>query len=150
MRRSAFNKLTSGYHPLTRRTFLGRGMAALGTLALDTLIRPAHAAASDLAPLPHHPPRARRVIFLYMSGGPSQFETFDYKPALASRHGAPMPESVTQGQPVAQLQGRPLNILGPRYPFRRAGRSGQEMTTLLPSLARVADDLCIVRSMQTD
>ncbi len=136
------------FHPLARRTFLGRGLAGLGSLALTSLA--GRATDTGVPPLPHHAPSARRVIFLYMSGGPSQLETFDHKPELIRRHGQPMPASFTEGQPVAQLQGQELNIMGPRYPFRRVGRSGQEMTTLFPHMARIADDLCIVRSMQTD
>jgi len=143
-----------GFHPLTRRAFLGQGMAALGSVALATLSSKSPSAAAEFttgaATLPHHLPRVRRVIFLYMSGGPSQFETFDPKPALARRDGEPMPESVTRGQPIAQLQGKELKILGPRYPFRRVGQSGVEMTKLLPHTAQIADDICLIRSMQTD
>jgi hypothetical protein len=136
---------------LQRRAFLGRGLGALGALALATPRSQAFATQDALYPRPpHHPARAKRVIFLYMSGGPSQLETFDDKPLLRRRHGEPMPGSVTQGQPIAQLQNRELRILGPRYPFARFGQSGQQLTTLLPHLASVADDLCIVRSMQTD
>ncbi|MBI3879118.1 MAG: DUF1501 domain-containing protein [Verrucomicrobia bacterium] len=143
----------TGFDPIARRAFFGRGAAALGSLALGSLggsARAEFATTAGEVRLPHHAPRAKRVIFLYMSGGPSQFETFDHKPELARRNGQPMPESVTQGQPVAQLQGKPLNIFGPRYPFRRVGQCGAEMTTLLPHLAGVADEMCIVRSMQTD
>jgi hypothetical protein len=134
---------------LNRRAFLGRGMAALGAVAM-------HDFGLDAAPTdriasarsPQFPPRAKRVIFLYMAGGPSQFETFDDKPELGRRHGQPMPLSVTKAQPLAQLQGHELRILGPRYRFARFGKSGQQMTTLLPHLGRVADELCIIRSMQ--
>jgi hypothetical protein len=98
----------------------------------------------------HHAPRAKRVIWLYMGGGPSQYETFDYKPELARMGGKPMPESVTAGQPIAQLQGQPLACLAPLFPFRRWGRSGQEITSLFPAIGSIADEIAIVRSMQTE
>src|ERR1051325_4413769 len=137
------------FSPVTRRTFLGGGMAALGSVAFAAMCAPSPAA-PGFPPLPHFVPRARRVIFLYMAGVPSQLETLDHKPALVRRDRDPMPESITQGQPVAQLQGERLRIMGPRHPFRRCGQSGQELSTLLPNLAHVADDLCIIRSMRTD
>src|SRR5215204_6368904 len=97
--------------PLARRTFLSSGGVSLGAMALSSLLnRSLPAATSDIRsrgviqPL-HHPAKIKRVIWLYMSGGPSHLETFDYKPELARRSGEPMPESVTKGQPIAQLQG---------------------------------------------
>jgi hypothetical protein len=98
----------------------------------------------------HLPVRARRVIFLCMAGGPSHLETFDHKPKLAEMSGQPMPESYTKGQPIAQLQGKKLTCLAPQHPFRKFGRSGQEMSALFPYLGGVADDLCIIRSMVTE
>jgi hypothetical protein len=98
----------------------------------------------------HFPPRARRVIFLCMAGGPSQFETFDNKPLLAKMHGEPLPASYSEGQPIAQLQGQKLNCYGPQFPFKRWGKSGQEISVLFPHLGAVADELCIIRSMQTE
>ncbi len=85
-----------------------------------------------------------------MSGGPSQFETFDYKPRLAAMDGQAMPESITQGQPIAQLQGQKLKCLAPQTKFQKYGQSGQEVSDFLPWTAKVADDLAIIRSMTTD
>ena len=85
-----------------------------------------------------------------MAGGPSHLETFDFKPKLAEMDGQPMPESFTAGQPIAQLQGQQLKCLGPQFKFRRHGESGQEISDILPKLAEMADDLCIIRSMHTD
>jgi hypothetical protein len=90
------------------------------------------------------------VIFLYMSGGPSHLETFDYKPALARLHGQPMPESFTKGQPIAQLQGQELKVQGPMTKFKQQGKSGQWISDFLPYHARLADDICIIRSMVTE
>jgi hypothetical protein len=97
----------------------------------------------------HHAPKAKRVIFLYMSGGPSHLETFDYKPRLASMDGQPMPGSFTAGQPIAQLQGQELKVLGPQFKFQRCGQSGQEIADILPYTQKLADEICIVRSMHT-
>ena len=99
----------------------------------------------------HHPPKIKRVIFLYMSGGPSHLETFDYKPELARRDGQPMPESFTKGQPIAQLQGAAAQVPGAAVRLSpgtasRARRSAR----LLPHIAGIADDICIVRSMVTE
>jgi len=131
---------------MLRRTFLGRGMAGLGAVALRSLLRAETASRGAVNPL-HHEPRAKRVIFLYQAGGPSHLETFDYKPGLKAMHGKPMPESFTRGQQIAQLQGRPLVCFGPQFEFARCGKSGQEITTLFPHISGIADQVCIVRSM---
>jgi hypothetical protein len=145
---------------LTRRAFLGRSAFGLGSLALSGLLgrglsaadagaaaRPrAHGAVDPL----HYPPRAKRVIWLGMMGGPSHLETFDSKPKLGVLNGQPMPESFTKGQPIAQLQGQALKILGPQYAFARHGRSQQEICELLPHTAGIADEICIIRSMTTE
>jgi hypothetical protein len=95
-------------------------------------------------------PKAKRVIQLYQAGGPSHLELFDYKPRLLEMHGQPMPDSFTKGQPIAQLQDQKLKCFGPQHEFRRYGRSGQEISVLLPEIGGIADDICIVRSMQTE
>jgi hypothetical protein len=99
---------------------------------------------------PDLPVKAKRVIFLCMAGGPSHLETFDPKPTLAKLDGQPMPESFTQGQPIAQLQGQELKCLGPQTKFNKYGQSGQEISDFLPWTAKVADEIAIVRSMITD
>ncbi len=94
--------------------------------------------------------RAKRVIHLCMAGGMSHLESFDHKPELRRMHGQPMPESFTKGQPIAQLQGKRLTCLAPQFGFARHGDSGQEISDAFPFMARIADDICIVRSMQTE
>jgi hypothetical protein len=131
-----------------RRVFLGRTALGMGGVALSSLLTPRLRA--NPAQSPHFAPRAKRVIFLYMAGGPSQLETFDYKPKLRAMDGQPMPESYTKGQPIAQLQGQELKALGPQFPFRKHGKSGQEIADILPYTAKLADDICIIRSMHTD
>jgi hypothetical protein len=85
-----------------------------------------------------------------MSGGPSQFETFDYKPEMERLDGQPMPESFTKGQPIAQLQGKELKVQGPMTKFQQYGESGQWVSDFLPWQSRLADDICVIRSMQTE
>jgi hypothetical protein len=143
-----------------RRAFLGRAAGGLGSVALASLLNPSLLGDQPLrrtTPLPQgtggfptQAPKVRRVIFLYMSGGPSHLETFDNKPQLGKLHGQPMPDSVTAGQPIAQLQGQKLVCQAPMFPFRRWGRSGQEITELFPYIGSVADEICILRSMHTD
>jgi len=135
---------------LSRRSFLS---STLGSIALNALLQQDASAADkaqSLAGLPHHTPKAKRVIFLYMSGGPSHLETFDWKPKLAEIDGKPMPESFTKGQPIAQLQGKELKAQGALTKFKQYGKNGQWISDFLPYHAKMADDICIVKSMLTD
>src|SRR6266566_4638476 len=143
---------------IRRRTFLGRGAAGLGLVALNSLLNPRLLAATTpeagrwrgvVQPL-HHAAKAKRVIFLYQAGGPSHLETFDYKPKLAEMNKKQMPESFTKGQQIAQLQGKPLICFGPQYRFEKFGKSGQEISELFPHSGSVADQVCIIRSMFTE
>jgi hypothetical protein len=134
---------------ISRRAFLSRGGMGLGSLALTSLLDGGDGVNGWVSPT-HVVPRAKRVIYLCMAGGPSHLESFDYKPELARRDGQPMPASFTSGQPIAQLQGQPLQILGPRFPFAKYGSSGQEISSQFPHIAGIADRICIVRSMQTE
>ena len=135
----------------TRRAFLGRASMGLGSFALASLMKPDLLAVSPgTTGFPTGPAKVKRIIFLCMAGGPAHLELLDYKPELAKRHGEPMPESFTKGQQIAQLQGKELRILGPQHPFHHYGQSGQHMTSLLPNIGSIADDICVVRSMQTE
>jgi hypothetical protein len=129
---------------ITRRAFLGKSFAGLGSLALTAWARPQ--SQGVVSPL-HHAAKAKRVIFLYQAGGPSHLEMFDYKPQLAKMHGQPMPESFTKGQQIAQLQNQKLTCYGPQLKFQKFGQSGQEICELFPHIGSVADDVCIIRSM---
>ncbi len=143
----------------TRRAFLGRVSQGVGAVALASLLdksaAPLSAASAPtgargvIYPLPL-PQIAKRVIWLTMAGGPSQFETFDPKPKLAAMHGEAMPESLTQGQQLAQLQGQKLVCFAPQFPFEKFGKNQTEICSLFPHLGSVIDDLCLVRSMTTD
>lgn len=140
---------------VNRRTFLKQSGVALGSTALASLLQQDAFGNSALEqgagdPQPHHQPKVKRVIFLYMSGGPSHLETFDNKPMLKELDGNPMPESYTKGQPIAQLQGQELKCLGPQTKFSKYGQNGQEISDFLPWHAKMADDICIIRSMVTE
>ena len=143
---------------LLRRTFLRRGGFGVGSLALASLMQ-SDATADAQSPVPtpgssqnvqHHAPRIKRVIWLTMAGGPSHLETFDYKPELAKRDGQLMPESMTKGQQIAQLQGQPLKCFAPQTKFAKFGKSGTEICELFPRIGSVVDDICFIRSMTTD
>ena len=139
---------------LNRRTFLANGGIGLGATSLLSLLNSDISAResgnSGLSKFPSRQAKVKRVIFLCMAGGPSHLETFDYRPKLAEMDGQPMPVSFTQGQPIAQLQGKTLKCQGPMTKFRRYGQSGQMISDFLPWHGKMADDICIVRSMVTE
>ncbi len=141
------------YSPFTRRAFLGRSAQGVGTVALASLLAGGKLSAAPargvIQPLPL-PQRAKRVIWLTMAGGPSQLETFDPKPKLAAMHGQPMPESLTKGQQLAQLQGQELLCHAPQFKFQKFGRGGVEISELFPHIGSIVDDICLIRSMTTD
>jgi hypothetical protein len=138
----------------SRRTFLKQSFAGLGGLALSSVMSRA-ASASSMPFLMqqggvHFPAKAKRVIHLCMAGGPSQFESFDPKPALDALHDQPFPESYTAGQQLAQLQGRELIARGSFTKFKKYGQSGLEVSDLFPHIGSIADEICVVRSMVTE
>jgi hypothetical protein len=141
--------------PVHRRSFLGRAAQGVGAVALASLLEPSLLRAQVRPPGGDSPalclPRkAKRVIWLTMAGGPSQFETFDPKPGLARLDGRPMPESFTRGQQLAQLQGQPLVCLAPMFRFRAYGRNSTEISELFPHIGSVIDEICLIRSMTTE
>ncbi len=143
---------------LTRRTLLSNAGRGVGALALSSLLNPAMLSKAigeqeksrGILPGFHHPPKAKRVIWLTMAGGPSHLETFDPKPVLAAQHDKPMPESLTKGQQLAQLQGAQLKCFGPQWGFKKFGKSGAEICELFPYIGSVIDDIAIVRSVTTE
>jgi hypothetical protein len=141
------------HNALARRAFLGRSAQGVGAAALAALAAPQAASAAplrgvlDQLPIPQ---RAQRVIWLTMAGGPSHLETFDHKPKLAEMHGQPMPESMTKGQQLAQLQGQKLVCFGPQHPFQPMGPNGTHICELFPHIGSVLGDICLVRSLTTD
>jgi len=145
---------------ITRRYFLGQGVGlSLGAMALAQLTGHAFAETGDqrrnavggLAALPHFAPKAKRVIFLTQSGGPSQLELFDEKPGLMKWAGIELPDSVRQGQRVTTMTANQKQLVMPaRVKFERCGKSGATIGEWLPHLREVADDLCFIKSMHTD
>jgi len=139
------------HRALARRAFLGRSAQGVGAVALAALATPTPAAAlRGILERPPLPQRAKRVIWLAMAGGPSQLETFDPKPKLGTLHGQPMPESLTKGQQLAQLQGQKLVCFGPQHPFSKMGPAGTEICSLFPQIGSVLGDICLIRSMTTE
>ena len=153
---------TSAHEHWSRRTFLRR--TGLGSIALGSLLatEPSSAASTQrprdgsetgtqgILREPHFPPRVKRVIHLCMAGGPSHLETFDYKPVLAEMHGKAMPESITAGQPIAQLQGQALTVMGPQHGFKPCGQSGLLISEVFPHISELADQMCVIKSMHTE
>jgi hypothetical protein len=158
-------------HPLhehalyeTRRFFFGRMAAGIGTAALSSLLNPrllagdaAPAAAEELAtlgtlPKLHHAPKARRVIWLFMADGPSQLDLWDYKPKLAEFFDKDLPDSVRMGQRITTMtsgQAR-LPVAPSKFAFSQHGQNGTWVSELLPNLAGVVDDLCLIKTMNTE
>jgi hypothetical protein len=140
---------------LTRRHFFGRASTGIGVAALASLLAgTGHAspATGGLPGLPHFRPRARRVIYLFQSGAPSQIDLFDYKPKLNDLRASELPDSVRRGQRLTGMtatQDR-FPIAPSRFPFARHGQSGAWLSELLPYTATVADELCLVKSMHTE
>ena len=141
------------HNAVARRAFLGKTAQGVGAVALASLASPEVASAAALRGVLDPPPlpqKAKRVIWLTMAGGPSHLETFDHKPKLAELDGQPMPESMTKGQQLAQLQGQKLTCFGPQHPFKPMGPNGTHICELLPQIGSVLGDICLIRSMTTD
>ncbi len=140
---------------VTRRHFLGRAGQGLGATALASLMGEDGRAGSSEAGqpgIPHFAPRARRVISLFQSGGPSHIDLFDPKPGLAKRFGEDLPESIRRGQRLTGMTaGQATHPVAPsKFPFRQHGQSGAWLSDLLPHTAKVVDELCFIRSMHTE
>jgi hypothetical protein len=144
------------FNRINRRSFLQRSAYGLGGLALSQLLGRGPAQAAEQAGRwpgaiqPHLPIKAKRVIHLCMAGGPSQFESLDWKPELKRLHDQAFPDSLTKGQQLAQLQNTVLKARGPFVDFQKYGNSGQEISSLFPHISGIADDICVVRSMVTE
>lgn len=146
---------------VTRRHFFGRGAVGIGSVALAALFTEKDTLASGRTPGPsnagalpgfHFPPRAKRVIYLFQSGAPSQLELFDYKPLLNQRNGEQLPNEVRRGQRLTTMSANQTSIpvAGSAYSFEQHGDSGAWISELLPYTSGVVDDLCFVKSMYTE
>src|SRR5437867_343874 len=140
---------------ITRRWFFEQCGVGLGAIALGQLFREKGWAApgaqeNPLAPKqPHFAPKAKRVIFLFMAGAPSHLELFDYKPELAKWNGKLPPAELVKGYRAAFINPN-STLLGPKFKFAKYGKSGAELSELLPKLSEVVDDIAIVKSMYTE
>jgi len=146
---------------LNRRTFLTRSALGLGSAALASLLHPAaHAAVAtvarreDAGPIaqPHFTPKAKRIIYLFQNGAPSQMDLFDYKPRLDEFHGAELPASIRQGQRLTTMTSgqKSFPVARSLFKFAQHGQSGAWMSDLLPHTSRIADELCLIKSMHTE
>jgi hypothetical protein len=144
---------------LTRRAFLTRSTTGLGAVALATLLNPRLLGATDAAPKTpgalktlHFAPKAKRVIYLFQSGAPSHLDLFDPKTKLTEMTGQELPPSVRMGQRITGMTAGQsvLKCVGPAFEFKRYGKSGVEMSSLIPNIGSIADDIALVRSMHTD
>ena len=149
------NPLTELHTQHTRRAFLGRGTLGLGGIALGSLLNAQAAkrnAIGGQAGLPHFAPKAKRVIYLFQSGGPSQMDLFDYKPDLAKRFGEEVPESIYPAErKTTMTSGQASFPCAPStLKFTRHGQAGTWLSEPLNNLAQVIDDVCVIKSMHTD
>ena len=134
---------------ISRRQWLQSSSLGLGSLALANLLASENSSNANTIAVPHFAPRAKRVIFLHMVGAPSQLDLFDHKPTLLRHDRQLCPESHLQGQRFAFLRGHP-SLLGTQFRFRQHGDSGLEFSEVLPHLATVADDIAMVKTMQSE
>jgi hypothetical protein len=143
---------------INRRKFLSRMSIGLGSAALGSLLIPglfegsAEEEAGFIPGIPHFAPKAKRVIYLFQNGAPSQLETFDYKPTLNKMMGQDLPESIRQGQRLTGMTSgqKSFPLVGSYYKFNQHGQSGAWVSEIFPHMAKIVDDLCIVRSMHTE
>jgi uncharacterized protein (DUF1501 family) len=137
---------------LTRRQFLGRACTGIGAAALASLLNPRLSAAPGSVGIPHFAPKARRVIWLTQAGAPSQLDLFDHKPGLRAMFDKDLPDSVRNGQRVTGMtSGQARFPITPSvFTFRQYGQAGHWLSELLPHTARLADELCIIRSLHTE
>jgi Protein of unknown function (DUF1501) len=142
---------------LNRRTFLHRTALGIGGMALGSLLGQSCAGndvsgAMPFGALPHFPPKVKRVIYLFQSGAPSQLELFDWKPKLRDMNGQELPASVRNGQRLTGMTANQTSfpMVGSRIDFKQYGESGAWFSNLLPHTAKIADQLCIIKSMHTE
>lgn len=144
----------TGQTLFTRRHFCGSAGTALGTAALASLLDSTACGEADSAARPafHFTPRAKNVIYLFQSGGPSHLELLDYKPKLRGLHGTELPDSIRQGQRLTGMTSgqKSFPVVAPKFGFQQCGDNGVWLSELLPHTGKIVDDICLVRSMWTE
>jgi hypothetical protein len=136
-----------------RRAFLNHSASAMGAAAIAGLMaRDNQAKASAAAQLTHFAPKAKRIVYLFQSGGPSHLELLDYKPNLKKLHGTELPDSIRHGQRLTGMTSgqKSFPVIAPKFKFHQTGQAGTWVSELLPHTARVMDDICLIRSMHTE
>ena len=132
---------------------MGVGSLALGSLLVPDILS-GKEGETDALPLgfSHFAPKAKRVIYLFQNGAPSQLESFDYKPKLNELHGQELPESVRNGQRLTGMTSgqKSFPLIGSKFGFKQYGQSGAWISDLFPNIAKIVDDICIIRSMHTE
>lgn len=154
------NPLTANRLHLTRRQFFGRSATGIGVAALASLLNKDLLAAAGklggrvggLPALPHFAPKAKRVIYLFMNGGPTHADMFDWKPKLKAMHGQPVPDEYLGNKRFSTMTGDPSGklLLAPLEEFRQHGQCGAWVSSLMPYTAKVVDELCFIKSMHTE
>jgi hypothetical protein len=150
------NPLEDNQRLTTRRNLLGRSTTGLGALAVSSLLGREAMGASLLqggdSSVPHFAPRAKRVIYMFMSGGPSHIDLFDYKPAMRELHGQELPESIRRGQRLTTMTSGQTSFpcVAPMFDFKRHGQHQTWVSELLPHTAKIVDDICLIKSMKTE
>ena len=141
----------------TRRQFFARGVNVVGTAAFASLVggEASRAVASPAAVPPaltHFAPKAKRVIYLHMVGGPSQLDLYDYKPKMGEMYDKDLPESVRMGQRLTTMTSgqKRFPVAPSKYKFKQHGKSGMWVSEMLPHTAKMVDDMCFIRSMNTE
>jgi hypothetical protein len=136
-----------------RRAFLNHSASAMGAAAIAGLMaRDNQAKASAAGQLTHFAPKAKRIVYLFQSGGPSHLELLDYKPNLKKLHGTELPDSIRHGQRLTGMTSgqKSFPVIAPKFKFHQTGQAGTWVSELLPHTARVMDDICLIRSMHTE
>jgi len=147
------NPLIDFSNRMRRRAFLNHSASAIGTAAIAGLLaKDAKAQENAFNHLTHFAPKAKRVVYLFQSGGPSHLELLDYKPKLKKFHGTELPDSIRQGQRLTGMTSgqKSFPIIAPKFEFNQAGKSGTWISSLLPYTAKVIDEICLIRSMHTE
>jgi len=141
---------------MNRRRFLSQMSLGIGSVALGSLLIPdlfgSNPEEAVMAGLPHFAPKAKRVIYLFQNGAPSQLDLFDYKPMLQKMHGEDLPASIRMGQRLTGMTAdqKKFPLAGTAFKFDRYGQAGAYISELLPYTAKIADDLCIVKTIFTE
>ncbi|MEO5977588.1 MAG: DUF1501 domain-containing protein [Chryseolinea sp.] len=151
------NEFLKSRFDITRRHFLGKMSLGLGSVALGSLLMPDLFKSGDegvpqISGLPHFAPKAKRIIYLFQNGAPSQLESFDYKPLLNKMAGENLPESIRQGQRLTGMTSGQSSfpLIGSHFSFKQYGQSGAWVSELFPHMSKIVDEVCFIKTMHTE